>query len=94
VRLTADHSSVNNPQDMHTISRMLPAHANVWQYRVKRVSDGQERAVDEAQLVKVTPEERTGRTQIEAQEELQRARNMNARGRAQSATRRTDRDRR
>ena len=54
VRLTADPSSgTNNPQDAYTISRLLPPEANVWQYRVRRVSDGQERAVTESQLLKV-----------------------------------------
>ena len=46
----------NNPQDLYTIFRMLPPQANIWQYRVKRVGDGQARAVSESQLVKVTPE--------------------------------------
>jgi hypothetical protein len=57
VRLAADPLWVTNtPQDVYTISRMLPAQPNVWQYRVKRVSDGQERAVSESRLLKVTPE--------------------------------------
>jgi hypothetical protein len=72
VRLTADNYLVNNPWDVYTISRMLPAQANIWQYRVKREGDGQERAVSETELVNVTPEVQTGRTQIEAQQELQR----------------------
>jgi hypothetical protein len=56
VRLTADPSSgTKDPQDVYAISRMLPPEANVWQYRVKRVSDGQERVVTESQLQKVTP---------------------------------------
>ena len=56
VRLTVDRSAEdNNPQDVYTISRLLPPEGNVWQYRVKRVSDGQERAVTESQLLKVTP---------------------------------------
>jgi hypothetical protein len=55
VRLTADPSlGTNNPQDVYAISRMLPPEANVWQYRVKRISDGQERAATEPQLLKVT----------------------------------------
>jgi hypothetical protein len=58
VRLTADPSLANNPQDVHAISRMLPPQANVWQYRVKRVSDGQERAVSESQLLNVMSEDR------------------------------------
>ena len=56
VRLTTDPSLANNdPQDLYEISRMLPPQTNVWQYRVRRVSDGQERAVTESQLLKVTP---------------------------------------
>jgi hypothetical protein len=56
VRLTVDRSSGDdNPQDVYTISRLLPPEGNVWQYRVKRVSDGQERVVTESQLLKVTP---------------------------------------
>jgi hypothetical protein len=94
VRLTAEDYSVQNPKDVYTISRMLPAEANIWQYRVKREGDGQERAASETQLVKVTPQVQTGRAHTEAQPELQRVRNVNALRRAQSAARRTDRDRR
>ena len=54
VRLALDSSLANNnPRDVYAISRMMPPQANVWQYRVKRVGDGQERAVSEAQVVKV-----------------------------------------
>jgi hypothetical protein len=57
VRLALDPALANNnPQDVYTISRMLPPQANIWQYLVKRVSDGQERVVSELQLLKVTPE--------------------------------------
>lgn len=94
VRLIANSYSVNNPYDVYTISRMLPAQSNVWQYRMKRVGDGQERAVSEGQLVRVTPGERIGRTPIETQQELLRIRNADALGRARSAARRADRDRR
>jgi hypothetical protein len=93
VRLTTDIYADNNPRDVYTISRLLPAQANVWQYRMKRVGDGQERAASEAQLVKVTAEDRSGRTQIEEQRELQRVRNIRATERARSATRRPDRNR-
>lgn len=51
VRVVLDHSIEVSPDDVHTVSRKLPALANVWQYRVKRVGDGQERAVDEDHLV-------------------------------------------
>jgi len=56
VRLTAEKHSVKSPQDVYTISRMLPAEAKIWQYRVKREGDGQEWVVSETQLVQVTPE--------------------------------------
>lgn len=47
VRLRLDSHIVESPADVYTISRALPFMANVWQYRVKRVGDGQERAVNE-----------------------------------------------
>ena len=50
VFLRLDSYTNNNPADVYTVSRVLPAMANVWQYRVKRVGDGQERAVNEQQL--------------------------------------------
>ena len=88
VLLSLDTSSNHNPSDVYTISRILPAEANVWQYRVKREGDGQERAVSESQLVKVTPELQTYRTEIETQRDIQRTRNANALGQARSAARR------
>jgi hypothetical protein len=91
VRLIGDFYSSINPQDVYTISRILPAQEYVRQYRVKRVSDGQERAVSESQLVKMGAEEQSGRTEIEAQRELQRVRNLNALGRTRSAAKRGDR---
>jgi hypothetical protein len=69
VRLVLNSYLDYGPQDVYMILRMLPAEANVWQYRVKRVGDGQERAVSEPQLVKITFEERTGDTQTGAQQE-------------------------
>ncbi|MGH7101055.1 MAG: hypothetical protein ACREFJ_01565 [Acetobacteraceae bacterium] len=93
VRLTADTYSVNNPHDIYTISRMLPADANVWQYRMKRVGDGQERAATELQLVKMVPEERSGRAPVEEQREPRPVRNMSAAARAQGAARRAGRNR-
>jgi hypothetical protein len=92
VRLILDSGLDYGAQDVYTVARMLPAQANVWQYRVKRVGDGQERAVSEPQIVKMTLDERTGSTQIEAQRDLQRVRNVNALRRAQSVARRADRD--
>ncbi|MGH7070906.1 MAG: hypothetical protein ACREFO_12970 [Acetobacteraceae bacterium] len=65
VRLAADIRSANNPHEVYTISRMLPALSNDWQYRMKRVGDGQERAAIEAQLVKVASNEWPGRAEIE-----------------------------
>jgi hypothetical protein len=50
VRLRLDSHIVESPANVYTISRALPFMANVWQYRVKRVGDGQERAVNEQQL--------------------------------------------
>ena len=54
VRLRLDKYANDNPADIYTISRALPATANIWQYRVKRVGDGQERAVNEQQLAKAS----------------------------------------
>jgi hypothetical protein len=88
VRLSLDTSLNHNPQDVYAISRMLPAQGDVWQYRVKREGDGVERTVSETQLVKVTWEQPPDRTQIEAQQDIQRVRNANALGRARRAARR------
>jgi hypothetical protein len=63
VRLSLDTSLSHNPLDIYTVSRILPAQANVWQYRVKRDGDGQERAVSESQLLKA-PEQQTDRTHL------------------------------
>jgi hypothetical protein len=52
VRLRLDNYVNGNPADVYTISRAFPALANVWQYRVKRAGDGQERTVGEQQLAK------------------------------------------
>lgn len=81
VRLAAHGYSVNDPHDIYTISRMLPADANVWQYRMKRVGDGQERAATELQLVKMVSEERIGRAPIEQQRGPWPARNGSITGR-------------
>jgi hypothetical protein len=91
VRLRLDKGADNRPEDVHTISRKLPADAMLGRYRVKREVDGQERAVSELQLVKLTPDEPT---QIEAQQELQGVRNTNAEERARSATFRSHRQNR
>ena len=41
VRVRLDSYNSENPADVYTLSRVLPVLANVWQYRVKRVGDGQ-----------------------------------------------------
>lgn len=85
VRLTLERHAESSPWDIHTISRKLPAEANVWQYRVKRVGDGQERTVSEPQMVAVKAEGRTADSHfkaIEAQQDTQRVRNAEARARS------------
>jgi hypothetical protein len=94
VRLTLERYAESNPWDIHTISRRLPAEANVCQYRVKRVGDGQERTVSEPQMVSVKAEGRAADAHfkaVEAQQGVQRARNADARARGVAA--RTDRGR-
>jgi len=77
VRLTLDRYAESSPWDIHTISRKLPAEANVCQYRVKRVGDGQERTVSEHQVVAVKTEP-TARDlyskALEAQQDAERTR--------------------
>ena len=90
VRLTLDRYVESSPWDIHTISRTLPAEANVCQYRVKRVGDGQERTVSEhqVQIVSVTAEGRAGADHLkalEAQQGVQRTRNADARARGAAA---------
>jgi hypothetical protein len=55
VRVRLDSDNSENRADVYTVSRVLPVRANVWQYRVKRVGDVQERAVNENQLSKAAP---------------------------------------
>ncbi len=93
VRLALDTFSNHNPQDVYAISRMLPAQANGWQYRVRREGDSQERAVGESQLVRVVPAQRDERSQFETQQDFQRVRNTNVLRRVRGTVRRTDRDR-
>ena len=78
VRLRLDHYANDNPADVYTVSRALPELANVWQYRVKRVGDGQERAVNEQQLAKVDLQGMASQPMAEAQQDMQRARNARA----------------
>lgn len=91
VRLNLRTPTNHNPLDVYIISRALPEQENVWQYRVKREGNGQERAVSESQLV-AAAQQQLDRAQFEAQRNLQRERNANALGRARSAVRRSDLD--
>ena len=50
VRLLLDSYANDSRADVYTVSRTLPAMANVWQYRVRRAGDGQERAVSEQEV--------------------------------------------
>ncbi len=76
VRLRLDSYINENPADVYTISRALPAMVNVWQYRVKRLGDGQERAVNEQQLV--ASQTSAQRPMIDLQQDAQRIRNARA----------------
>jgi hypothetical protein len=90
VRLLLDGSHPHgNPADVYTVSRALPAEAKTWQYRVKRVADGQERAVSEQQLAKaVLPA--ADRSIAEAQQDIQRIRNARAASRTREMARRSE----
>ena len=94
VRLRLERYMSDNPADVYEVSRILPAHANIGQYRVKRVSDGQERAVSELQLVSVESQDMLERAEIEAQQEQQRIRNARASARSQALARRDQQKRR
>ena len=93
VRLLLDRYATDNPADVYTVSRTLPAMANVWQYRVKRVGDGQERMVSEQQLVKFVFQPSVDRSAAEAQQDVRRLRNARASARARVAARRSQQDR-
>ena len=85
VRLTLGRYVEGSPLDIHTVSRTLPAEGNVCQYRVKRVPDGQERTVTEQQITVVRPAASSidaHRKELEAQRDLQRTRNEEARVRS------------
>jgi hypothetical protein len=94
VRLLLDNYANDNPADVYTISRALPALANVWQYRVKRVGDGQERAVSEQQLAKAGAQTLTNLSAANAQQDTQRTRNARASSRARVTERRSEEKRR
>ncbi len=51
VRLIVSKYAGDVPAGDYTISRQLPAEANVCQYRVKHVQDGHERVVRESQVI-------------------------------------------
>jgi len=92
VLLRLDSYTDDNPADVYTVSRALPAMTNVWQYRVKRVGDGQERAVTEQQLAKAGFEALATRSMSEAQQDLQKNRNARAAARTQVAARRSEQE--
>jgi len=93
VCLRLDGSANENPADVYTISRTLPAMANVWQYRVKRLGDGQERAVTEQQLAKPAFQTSAQRSMADMQRDTQRIRNARASERVRIATRRSEQER-
>jgi len=41
VKLDLERYRLESPDDVHEISRLLPAQGGIWQYRVKRVGDAQ-----------------------------------------------------
>lgn len=90
VRLLLDNYANDNPADVYTVSRTLPATDNVWQHRVKRFGDGQERAVSEPQLAKSGLGSLANRSIEEAQRDTQRLRNARASARTRVAERRAD----
>jgi hypothetical protein len=93
VRLLLDNYANDNPADLYTVTRTLPEMANVWQYRVRRGGDGQERAVSEQQLAKAGFRAVAERSLAEAQHDMQRIRNARASGRTRVAASRSEQDR-
>lgn len=93
VRLRLDSYTNENPADVYTVSRALPAMGNVWQYRVKRIGDGQERAVNEQQLTKAASQTSSQRSMADMQLDAQRIRNARARERVRVAAKRSERER-
>jgi hypothetical protein len=88
IRLLLEKDVNHSPGEVYEVSRTLPAQGNVWQYRVRGVSDGQERVVSEPQLVGVERQEMTVQPEIGAQQEQQRIRNARASVRSQALARR------
>ena len=93
VHLRLDSFTNENPADVYAVSRVLPAMANVWQYRVKRVGDGQERAVNEQQLAKSAFQTPAPRSMAEMQRDAQRVRNARAAERTRVVARRSEQER-
>ena len=89
VRLRLGGYANDNPVDVYTVSRALPEMSNVWQYRVKRVGDGQERAVSEQQLAKAGFQALANQSVAAAQQDRQRIRNARASARTRVAARRS-----
>jgi len=93
VRLLLNTYANDNPADVYTIFRALPAMANVWQYRVKRISDGQQRAVSEQQLAKAgSGLLSTGLSPGDLQQDAQRIRNARAAARARVTAKRSEQE--
>lgn len=88
VRLWLDSSASDNP----AIQRALPAMANIWQYPVKRLGDGQERAVKEQQLTKAAPQTSAQRPISDLQQDTQRIRNVRATEWTRVVTRRSEQE--
>ena len=93
VRLLLDSYADDSRSDVYTVSRLLPATANTWQYRAKRVGDSLERAVGEHQLAKVALQAWTNRPIAEAQQEMQKLRNARASARTRVMARRSEHER-
>ena len=93
VHLRLDSYTNDSPADIYTISRALPALANLWQYRVKRVGDGQERAVNEMQLAKAVSQLSAQRSVGDMQRDTQRIRNARAAERTRVVARRSEQER-
>ncbi len=93
VHLRLDSYTNDSPADIYTISRALPATANLWQYRVKRVGDGQERAVNEMQLAKAASHFSAQRSVADTQRDTQRIRNARATERTRVVAKRSEQER-
>ncbi len=92
VRLLLGNYADVSPADVYTISRALPAMANLWQYRVKRGGDGQERAVSEQQLAKAGLQSLTNLSTAGAQQDTQRLGTARASARAPVTARRSEQE--